>query len=201
MHSFWRQAAALAGSPAGARGDWLARSPYHPYHDWMKVAPPARWAAWFRDRSFYQAPLYSYCLAVLMRVSGDAAFWARLAQLVLGVVNCALIYALTRRVFGRGAALAAGLIVAVYGPLLIVESQLLRETAILSLTLAIFYGYAAAQSRGRVAWKRAALGLGVLLGILAMLHEGAALLGLAIGWAGMLHLRRRAGRWRASSGP
>lgn len=191
MHSFLEQARALAA------GDWLARAPYHPYHEWMRVAPPASWQAFFTRPAFYQAPLYSYFLALLLRLGLDAALWARLIQLLLGVAGVGLLYGITRRLFGRGAALAAGLLMAVYGPLLVVESQLLRDTPILFLTLLIFFCYQSWTRRPRRA-ASAPLALGVPLGLLALAHEGAALLAISVAAAGFFHSRRsrarRAGR-------
>ena len=215
MHSFWTQAQALAA------GDWLARIPYHPYHHWMRVAPAAAWAPFFARPAFYQAPLYSYFLAALMALKLDAAAVARVIQLLLGVAGTGLVYGVTRRLFGRGAALAAGMLAAVYSPLLVVESQLLRDTLVLFLTLIVFYRYqswtckcgARSVERGEkhnagkmpallhsaLRAPRSALLLGLPLGVLAMAHEGAGLLALAILVAGMLRLRRAgwgvAARW------
>jgi 4-amino-4-deoxy-L-arabinose transferase-like glycosyltransferase len=161
----------------------------------MRVVPPEAWQPFFTRPAFYQAPLYSYFLALLMRVGGDAALWARMIQIGLGVANTGLIYGITRRPFGRRAAVAAGLIMAAYGPLLVIESQLLRDTLVLTLMLAVFFLYQAwtLDRKTPGAW-RWPLGLGALLGVLATAHEGAMMLGVAIVAAGWLHARSKTKR-------
>lgn len=193
MHSFWQQARTLAA------GDWLAHVPYHPYHNWMRVAPRAVWEPFFARPAFYQAPLYSYFLALLMRLKVDAALWARIIQLALGVGATGLVWGVTRRLFGRGAALGAGMLVAAYAPLLVIESQVLRDTLVLFLMLLIFYLYQGwTLQRPRRAGVARPLTLGVLLGVLTMAHEGVTLLGVAVLTMGLMRLRgqgREALRW------
>jgi tetratricopeptide (TPR) repeat protein len=165
----------------------------------MRVAPRAAWEPFFTRPAFYQAPLYSYLLALLMRLQADAALWARIIQLALGVGATGLAYGVTRRLFGRGAALAGGMLMAVYGPLLVIESQILRDTLVLFLMLLTLFLYQSwtlkiSIHKRSVGWLP--LGIGVLLGVLAMAHEGAALLGVALLAAGMLRRRGRGGSWR-----
>lgn len=195
MHSFWQQARALAA------GDWLAHTPYHPYHNWMRVAPRSVWETFFNQPAFYQAPLYSYFLASLMRLKVDVALWARIIQLALGVGVTGLVWGVTRRLFGRGAALAAGMLVAAYAPLLVIESQLLRDALVLFLMLLILYLYQSwTHQRPRKAGVARPLAIGVLLGVLTIAHEGVTLLGLAILTMGLMRLRgqrREALRWVA----
>ena len=184
MHSFWTQAALIA------HGDWLAREPYYPYHDWMKVYPQEEWARWHDPRGFYQPPLYSYFLAILMLFGqSSAALAARAIQLALGVVACGLMYRLAKGLFGGAVGTVAGLMLAVYGPLLAAESVLLRDGPILCLTLLVLV-LATGWLRGARAQRGnrqpvLLFSIGLLVGVQAMLHEAAlmiALLLVALGW-------------------
>ncbi len=169
MHAYWQQAQALAS------GDWLARTPIVPQHVWMGVATLEAWHAWFNPHVFYQAPLYSYFLAVLIRIGLDAAVWPAMLQALVGVINAGLMYALTRRIFGRRAALFAGLFMAVYGPMIVVESQMLRETFLMFFILLAFLSAAPGMLRpGAAARPLHLLIAGLLIGILAMLQEATA---------------------------
>ncbi len=111
-----------------AAGDWLGRDPYHPYHLWQKrAAPPEQWLRWYGEKSFHQAPLYSYAIAVAMRITSDPVPLIRVVQVLLGAATCVLLVLLGRAACGPGAGLVAGLIGAVYGPLFYLELQVLRE--------------------------------------------------------------------------
>jgi 4-amino-4-deoxy-L-arabinose transferase-like glycosyltransferase len=171
MSTFVRQAERIAG------GDWLARRPLYPYHGWMFAVPAAEWDRWHSPAMFYQPPLYSYALAFLMRLGLDAPLWARWIQAAIGVLACGLMFALSARLFGRVVATAAGLLMAVYGPLLVSESQLLRDGPILAWTLLVLYLAVDAFPRLRRSppgdWRWRAWLIGLLLGMQAMLHEAA----------------------------
>ncbi len=172
MHSYWTQAERLAA------GDWLAREPYYPYHAWMQAAAAEKWREWYPPGVFYQAPLLIYGLAALMRLGLDAAFWMRLGLLVLGVIHCGLVYRVASHLGGRVVGTVAGLIMAVYGPLLMIESQLLREGAALTLVLLALLGLASLETRDGTDAKPIvgrAVGIGAIIGVLALLHEAAAI--------------------------
>lgn len=167
MHAYLAQADRIAG------GDLLARDPFYPYHIWMGVAPPEKWASWYGPRVFYQAPLYSYFLAVLIAAKQDPARAARVVQLFMLPLISALMFLFTRRLFGRRAALFAGLLTALYGPLIMIASQPLKETLALALTLGILL--LLAKVLGAPISRSASgkyIAIGALIGVLAMLHEG-----------------------------
>jgi tetratricopeptide (TPR) repeat protein len=107
----------------------LAHTPFftHPQMD-----------AWFHDQwarrlaagqgsgqdVFFRAPLYPTFLAGLYRLGADAVA-VRAVQFIIGAGTAMLTAALSARRLGRWGGLGAGLIVAVYGPLIYFEGELL----------------------------------------------------------------------------
>lgn len=76
---------------------------------------------WIGSGVFEQGPLYAYLLAALYRVAGSGELPVLLLQMACGVATAALAFDVARRLYGAGAALAAGLLAAVYGPLVLHE--------------------------------------------------------------------------------
>jgi hypothetical protein len=153
-----------------AAGDWLAREPYHPYHAWQTVAPPEQWVAWYGPGVFHQAPAYSYALALAERSAGDPLAAAKAAQLGLGAATCLLAAWIAARLGGPLAGAVTGAIAALYGPLLYLEAQILREgPAIFGLLaiLALLLRHLGPPRRGALS----AAALGAALGLFATLHE------------------------------
>ena len=83
------------------------------YYEWgQKIAA----GDWLGQGVFYQAPLYPYFLGFLQTIFGHNLWLIRLIQIALGAISCALIFAAGRNLFSRRAGIAAGLILACYGP-------------------------------------------------------------------------------------
>jgi len=192
-----------------AAGDLLIERPVFPYHAWMKGIPEAEWERWRPHGMLYRPPLYSYLLAVPIAVGVPLAPSARAAHLALGLVACWLTWTLATRLLGRTAGVVAGALVAVYGPLLVVESQLLRDGPMLVATVAVLWlaarclHGARAARRSAGAWAAGAATTGAALGAMTTLHDGAALLAVAVAASGAAFaLRRRtaadAARWAAA---
>ncbi|MBN1490085.1 MAG: tetratricopeptide repeat protein [Phycisphaerae bacterium] len=76
------------------------------------------------DVLFWQPPLYPILLAGVYRLSNSSIVVARIVQCVLGGMTCVLTYWLGRRIFDWRVALAAALAVALYGPLIFFETEL-----------------------------------------------------------------------------
>ncbi|MGC4114312.1 MAG: glycosyltransferase family 39 protein [Myxococcales bacterium] len=141
-----------------AAGDWLQRQPLHPMHKWMQqtalaaaqsdAALPARagltpsqaadperlawglWDYWLAGPTWYQEPAYPYLVALTWRLSGPNPWHVYLWQLALGVLTVALVWSLTRKLFGETAGLAAG-ILAVLAPVPpMLEVSLLRDSLV-----------------------------------------------------------------------
>jgi len=79
---------------------------------------------------------YPLFLSVIYRLFEPSVLLAKAIQLLLGVGTSVATYYLGRRMFGRREALVAGLIVAVYAPLIFLEGELLDAglTALLAVT-------------------------------------------------------------------
>jgi 4-amino-4-deoxy-L-arabinose transferase-like glycosyltransferase len=127
---------------------------------------------WFGREVFYQAPLYPYFLAFVYVLAGPSVLAVRLAQAALGGVSCVLLAAAGRRFFSRGTGLAAGVVLAVYGPALFFVGLVHKMTLDLFFTTALLYGVARTDDEGgrRRAWL---WGAGVALGCLALTRENA----------------------------
>jgi len=74
---------------------------------------------------FWQPVFYPTFLALAYAVGGSSIAFARLLQLLIGVVTCALTYRLGTTVFDRRAGVVAATIVALYGPVIFFEGELL----------------------------------------------------------------------------
>lgn len=120
-----------------------------------------------------KGPGYAVFLAGLLRVTGESLPAVRLIQAVLGAVTAVLVALLANRWGGRRVALVAGLLVAVYTPLVFVEVSLLAEGPFLSLLVAALLVYPGAAGEGRLpGWARGCL-VGLLLGLASLVRATA----------------------------
>ncbi|MFO8058488.1 MAG: glycosyltransferase family 39 protein [bacterium] len=89
---------------------------------------------------YYQAPLYPYLVALIIKISGDFFQTAqRLFQFLLGSGVAVMVFYMARRLKGTAAGLTGGLLVALYGPLIFYEGAFLRAGVITFLyTLLVF---------------------------------------------------------------
>src|SRR5207302_1705122 len=138
-------AASWAWSGRIISGDILGRDTPHQYTSWMReLAPLETWERWWGGRTvFHQAPLYAYALAAMRLVAGDGFWGIGLCQAVLGVTNVALVYLLAARLFG-GAAL--------YGPFLLHETLVLRDTLGVTVSLLLLWWLAGCDDARALPW-------------------------------------------------
>ncbi|MHC4645165.1 MAG: tetratricopeptide repeat protein [Planctomycetota bacterium] len=81
---------------------------------------------WGMSREFFwQQFFYPFFLSLLYFISNSSIVFAKIVQVVFGSVTCVLVYGLGERLFGRKAGIWAGLIAAVYGPLVFFDAELL----------------------------------------------------------------------------
>jgi tetratricopeptide (TPR) repeat protein len=85
---------------------------------------------------FWQAPLYPYFLALLMTLFGDRMTLVLIAQAAVGSLSCVFVFFIGRRLFGERAGLAAGAVMALYGPLVLFDLQPLIPVLHIVLVLA-----------------------------------------------------------------
>jgi len=93
---------------------------------------------WMGDEVFFQEPLYPYWMATIYAVTAESRTALRQVQAGLGALTVFLVWALARRLFGRGPALIAAFALATYRPALLFPSLLLKP----NLFLPIFAGLA-----------------------------------------------------------
>jgi 4-amino-4-deoxy-L-arabinose transferase-like glycosyltransferase len=129
-------------------GDVLSVDDVRPVHSWHRHVARAAfeasggraplgesavrriWDEWLGPRTFYQDPLYPYFVAAIYGVFGRHVRAVFLAQAVLGLLSITLLWGIARRLGGEPVALVAGLMGALYGPLILYEDVLLRAVLI-----------------------------------------------------------------------
>jgi 4-amino-4-deoxy-L-arabinose transferase-like glycosyltransferase len=113
------------------------------------------------SEAFYQPPGYAVFLSFLYAATGRELASVRLAQLLLGVLNAALLYGIGRRVFGPGVGFVAALLFAFYAPMFFFEGMLLPPVLVVFFNLAFFLALLRCVERPR--WWRG-LATGALMG-------------------------------------
>lgn len=115
--------------------------------------------------SFYQPPLYPLLLAACMYLITTQLYWIHLLQMILGSINCLLLYKVGKYCFAPAAALLAALAAGCYWPLIYFDGELLPPTvAMFFILLFMLFWFKFTQSS-----KRSALFLsGVSLGCAAL---------------------------------
>lgn len=83
----------------------------------------------FDPGPFWQPPLYPLVLGGLYGLGGHSLWWPRLLQALLGAFTAALACGVARRLSGRDTVgLSAGLLVALHGPLVFYDGELLATS-------------------------------------------------------------------------
>ena len=104
------------------------------YDDWaLNIAQ----GHWIGNQVFWQAPLYPYFLGIIYSILGHDLFLARLIQILLGSVNCLLIFKIAKSVFNSKVGWIVFLIAAFYGPFLFFDAELLNPVLIIFLNLSL----------------------------------------------------------------
>lgn len=117
-----------------------------------------------RSEPFFRAPLYSYVLALVYRVSEGSYLAPRMLQFILGALTAAVVYLLGRRLISGTAGIVAGLIAAAYPVLIYFDGELLTENLFTFLcTLSLLLLDVAARGRKPGLWLWPGLSLGLAL--------------------------------------
>ena len=104
------------------------------YDDWAQEIAKGHWIG---DKVFWQAPLYPYFLGIIYSLFGHDLFLARFIQIVLGSINCLLIFRITRLAFNSKVSWIAFFIASFYGPFLFFNAELLNPVLIIFLNLCL----------------------------------------------------------------
>jgi tetratricopeptide (TPR) repeat protein len=100
--------------------------------------------------AFFRAPLYPFWLSLIYRVFGHDLLAARIVQAILGAAGAAALAGCGWRIRGRTAALAAGLIASLYGPMIFFDGELLISSLLVALLCGSFFFLLGASVGSRV---------------------------------------------------
>lgn len=133
---------------------------------WALQAQQTRdWSDWLAAVRAAAQPLHSWLLASVISLPLDGVLAARLLSVASGAAALALVFALTRRLFSRAAALAAALIY-VCAPLTLLHDRLALPAALLAaLSLLVLWCLLAWCEQPDV-WRSGALGIALGLALL-----------------------------------
>ena len=172
----WREALIVFGVALLVRALYLLEAGRQPgfdlfymdqeYHlEWARSLATGVWRPPYDTLQadvFFRAPLYPYFLAGIFQLFGPQALAAKIVQMVIGSLSCALAYAVGTYALGRRVGFVAGLLCAIYWVLVYFDGTLLLPVLqvffLLAGTLAIFLAVARA-SRAAAAAAGLAFGL------------------------------------------
>jgi len=130
------------------------------YNDWaIRIAG----GDWIGPDVFYALPLYPYLLGLIYTVFGTHLQVVKFIQILIGTMNCGLIFLLGRRIFNVSIGLLAAFLMSIYGWLIVYDSAILSPVLIIFLdALVLLYLLRLErQSSGWIGW----LGAGLLIGL------------------------------------
>ncbi|MFH2138124.1 MAG: tetratricopeptide repeat protein [Candidatus Omnitrophota bacterium] len=108
-----------------------------------------------------RGPVYVYFLAFLFKIFGTGFSAARVAQMVLGSVNCILVYFLGKKIFRRSVGVISALICSAYGVLIYFDAEFLYVGLSIFLNLLLLLSLLNTIEKPKI-WKW--VGCGMLLG-------------------------------------
>ncbi len=124
---------------------------------------------------FYALPAYPYFLSLAYIVSGGETFYLILIQIVIGAINCGLIYILGKRLFNNQVGIIAAVIACGYSMFIFYDRMLLPTS--LAILLGLFLALLLLQARDRPGF-RICFELGLLLGLATLASASFSLLAL-----------------------
>jgi 4-amino-4-deoxy-L-arabinose transferase-like glycosyltransferase len=140
------------------------------YHEWaLRIAA----GDWWGDAAFYQAPAYPYFLALVYSLVGPDLWAAHVVQMIMGSISCVLVFASARILFGTGAGVAAGLLMALYAPGIFFDGLIGKQSLAMLLMTSLLLLLVSFQRAPRAGLLVAG---GAVLGLLALTRENALLL-------------------------
>jgi len=154
--------------------------------DW---SPPAGYAdPMIRSTPYFRPPGYPYFLALLYLLTGSSYLWARIAQMLLGLVSVFLAFRLSRKWFGDSLGLIVAGLMAIYWVFIYFEGELLEPAFLVPLALLLVYELSLWTEEINL---RRSLVTGLILGLCALVRPNVLLFGpVILGWALWILLRR-----------
>ncbi len=139
------------------------------YVDWAQRIAAGEW---YGKQTFYQAPLYPYTLAVLIKGFSAGTFGLRFFQIILGTLSVGLLGIAGRHAFNRHVGVIAAAMYALYAPAIYYDG-IIQKTALASFLLCLLL--AQCSYLNRRASKAHSLFAGITLGLLVLTRENALL--------------------------
>jgi len=135
------------------------------YWNWAREIAAGDWiSAQSQSGPFYYGPLYPYFLAAILRVFGESYDAVHAIQALIAVAPPVTLWLIARRLFGKGPALATGLMAAFCAPFLFYEQTLLMEGLLIAIHAGILLCLAMGREGTGRTWLWAA-GCGAISGV------------------------------------
>lgn len=144
----------------------------------------------------FRGPLYPTVLAAVFVVTGDSTTAAQLATAAIGALAVVLLFLLVQHLWGRRPALFAGLLAAVFPPLLAANIGFFTEPLFLALELAAMLALLA--FRRSPEGLRLPLLIGALCGLASLTRSNGFLLLLILALGVWFSIPERAQAWKAT---
>ncbi len=169
----WRDVALVAAAAAAVRlVAFFLNARGNPAFDYL-IMDSAHIDQWARALAagegsggvYFRGPLVPYLLSLVYRASGGSVAAAVLLNHAAGAATCALVYLLAREYFGRAVAITAGLLAALYWPMIYFEGEILIEPVFILLAVLGLWRLARAAARPTAAGSVTA---GALIGLAAL---------------------------------
>jgi tetratricopeptide (TPR) repeat protein len=114
-------------------------------------------------------PGYPFFLGVLLAID-DSLTFVRVIQSILGALGCVLVASASGRFFGRMPALVTGSILALYGPLIFIDTSIAAESLLLFVMACILAMTPAPSSQQAGATREQAVVTGLLIGVATIIR-------------------------------
>ena len=159
------------------------------YHDyWARGLATGEWSAptpytdpMIESKPFFRAPGYAYFLALVYKISGGSYLFARIVQMLLGLLSAVIAFFIGRRWCGKAVGLVFAALMCVYWAFIYYEGELLEPALLNPLGLLLVYSLGLWAEK--VTWKRA-FASGILLGLFALMRQNILPFGaVALVWA------------------
>ncbi len=113
--------------------------------------------------AYWKPPLYDYFLAIHHALFGSALWPARVSQILLDGLSCALAFSLARQLISQRAGLAAAATLALWGPLIYFSSVHVSASLVIFLELCLLWLAVRAERKpSRARWMDVGFALGFL---------------------------------------
>ena len=106
------------------------------YQEWAQDIAKGNWLG---DKTFFGLPLYPYFLAVLFRLALGHLEIVRLFHMILGALNCVLLFTVGKRIFSQRVGWAAAVFAASNFTLIYYDWLMMPVTILISLSLFLLY--------------------------------------------------------------